>query len=63
MHCQNCSRLNFLFTTKKCHKCSSEVHENLSVICTSCSEKDKICSVCLAKIIQVRSKRCSACGK
>ncbi len=49
MFCQSCSSLSFLYTKKKCVRCTGEINNNLSIICDSCSLKDKACSVCLKK--------------
>jgi hypothetical protein len=62
MMCLNCARLAFLFTKRVCIKCNSVVLNNLSVLCESCSNVAKICSVCLKKIEQQHNRGCGRCG-
>lgn len=63
MLCYNCNSLSFLFTKKKCVKCQGEANTNLSVLCESCSSKNKVCAFCLKKIEPIRNKsgKCN-CG-
>ncbi len=49
MFCNNCVKLAYLHTKKKCIRCQSEVLNNISVICVKCSGAEGICSVCLRK--------------
>lgn len=50
MLCPNCSKLAILYTNKRCLHCQSIVLQNISVICESCSTKNKKCSACLKNI-------------
>lgn len=66
MKCINCSKLSFLFSNKRiCYRCSSQLFDNLSVICPECSSKDIICEVCLKHIPSPISenKGCRSCRK
>ena len=66
MFCTNCLKLAILVTNKKCIKCNGTVLNNISVICESCSNSNKLCSVCLKKISGDLRKQgyrgCSRCG-
>lgn len=50
MICSSCSKLSFVYTTKKCVKCSGEAITTLSILCDTCAKKDKVCAVCLKKV-------------
>ena len=50
MLCTTCSKLAILYTNKKCIKCQSDVYQNISTLCETCSSREKICSACLRKI-------------
>ncbi len=65
MTCSNCSKLSFMTANKECKKCKLAVHNNISIICDDCSQKQKMCSVCLKKIpaISKREYGCGACKK
>ena len=64
MLCVNCAKLVLLNLNKKCIKCQGSVFNNLSILCESCSAKEKQCSVCLKKIqlVSERYRGCN-CGK
>ncbi len=65
MFCANCSKLSIIYLKKVCMRCQSEVLNNISVLCETCSLRDKICSACL-KIVgasPVSRKRGCGCGK
>ncbi len=72
MICESCSKLAILeANNKKCRNCKSDVLDNLSIICSACSKRDLVCSICLKKIylinkakrnISFRSGGCSSCG-
>lgn len=64
MLCPNCSKLVFLNTKRKCVRCQNEVLNNISVLCETCSNVDKICSVCLKKTNNPEMKKLShgGCG-
>ncbi len=62
MFCTNCSKLLFSSRTRKCVKCGRETPDNLSVLCATCSDKNKQCSVCLKKIQNFPLKRGCNCG-
>lgn len=57
MFCPVCSKLARLATKKKCAKCGVQVLDNLSVICSKCSDKFKICAACLRKLTGSFTKR------
>lgn len=67
MICHNCSSLSFMYTKKKCVRCTGETITNLSILCEACSLKDKICAVCLKKIVpqnkRVVTGKCNCGGK
>lgn len=65
MLCSNCAKLARLYTKKFCMRCQGEVLINISVLCEFCSSTEKMCSVCLKKIVPPTShvnKGCN-CGK
>ena len=67
MFCNNCSKLNFLYTQKTCMKCKAAVLNNISVLCEQCSATNLTCSVCLKKIHNSKFKisnsgGCKGCG-
>jgi len=66
MFCSNCAKLALLVTQKKCIKCNALVLNNISVLCESCSNSQKICSVCLKRINPDPRKQsyrgCGRCG-
>jgi transposase len=66
MFCSACLKLAKFVTRKKCIKCQAEVLNNISVLCEQCSNSQKICSVCLKKIVdqlkQLRHRGCGRCG-
>lgn len=49
MLCNNCVKLAYLHTKKKCVRCQGDVFENISVLCNRCSVAEGVCSVCLKK--------------
>ncbi len=49
MFCNNCVKLAYLHTKKKCIRCQSEVLNNISILCVKCSGTEGVCSVCLRK--------------
>lgn len=63
MLCPNCTKLAFLQTNKKCMRCQGGVFTNLSVLCEFCSNTEKLCSVCLKKVIsQAERNKGRGCG-
>jgi len=63
MLCPNCTKLAFLQTNKKCMRCQGAVFNNLSVLCEFCSNTEKLCAVCLKKVIsQVERNKGRGCG-
>lgn len=67
MFCNNCIKLAYLHTKKKCIKCQSEVLNNISVLCIKCAGTEGVCSVCLKHTSRVTSpvnynKGCRSCG-
>lgn len=62
MLCTNCVTLSFLYTKKNCIRCQNEVVTNLAVLCESCSNTEKLCSVCLKKTNNVLNKKQGGCG-
>jgi len=62
MMCPSCSKLAFLYTKKSCIRCQGDVIANIAALCEQCSITDKLCSVCLKKIIPASSKRGCGCG-
>ena len=71
MICGNCSKLAIKTANKKCQSCKLEVYDNLSLICSRCSVRDLICSICLKKVylndgINKRTTiggGCKSCGR
>lgn len=68
MFCKNCLNLNKLATKRKCLRCKSEIVNNLSVLCTSCSDSSKECEICLKKIqnssvLKYNFGGCGSCGR
>lgn len=66
MLCTNCSKLALLYTKKSCIKCQGDVLNNISVLCETCSNVDKVCAVCLKKVQtylvnKLKNGGCSAC--
>jgi hypothetical protein len=51
MLCPNCMKLAMLHSNKICVRCQGQIINNISVLCETCSNKEKQCSVCLKKII------------
>jgi hypothetical protein len=47
MFCNNCIKLAYLHTKKKCIRCQGEVLNNIAVLCNRCSSNESVCSVCL----------------
>lgn len=69
MICGDCSKLVIKTANKKCNKCKLDVYDNLSLICTKCSAKDLVCSICLKKVYSTNIKKptlgsrgCGSCG-
>lgn len=50
MLCNNCTKLLFQFTNKKCMRCTGSITQNIHVICDSCSKIAQQCAACLKKI-------------
>lgn len=71
MFCSNCIKLVFLPIKKKCIKCQGAVDKNISVLCETCSGREKICASCLKKFYtgldSPHNKHmlsgCKACGR
>ncbi len=67
MFCSTCSKLAILYTYKRCIKCQSVIHQNISVLCDNCSKLEKCCAACLKKIYDVfnhpKMTGCKGCGK
>lgn len=67
MLCQSCSNLLFTYTNRKCLRCQGNALTSISVLCETCSNKDKICAVCLKKTENSTAKKISSggcrCGK
>jgi len=67
MFCNNCVKLAYLHTKRRCIRCQSEVLNNISVLCIRCSGEEGVCSVCLKKSQRTGSqnpnkKGCGSCG-
>ncbi len=67
MLCGNCSKLAFLNTNKNCIRCNGDVYNNISVLCETCSNTEKVCSVCIKKTqnishIKFVKAGCHSCG-
>lgn len=67
MICAECSKLVIKTANKKCRNCKLDVYDNLSLICTKCSAKDLICSICLKKVYLDKKRPtigggCKSCG-
>lgn len=73
MLCNNCNKLAFASTNKKCMKCPLDVFKSIAILCISCSEKDNICEICLKKLIPTQNmnnlikpffkSKCGSCRK
>lgn len=65
MFCNNCVKLAYLHTKKKCIRCQSDVLNNISVLCEKCSGNENVCSACLKKIApkSYTKRGCKSCGK
>lgn len=66
MLCANCTKLNYLHTKKFCIRCHGDVLTNISVLCEFCSSTEKLCAVCLKKVIspaQRINRNCNCGGK
>ncbi len=69
MLCSNCASLAIKTGNKKCRNCKSDIYDNLSVICSACSSRDLVCSVCLKKVYlnsaprQTLGSGCKACRR
>jgi len=63
MICANCSKLVNLTANKICKKCKGPIFDKLSIICSSCSSIDKICSICLKMIVPNKKSDGCGCGK
>ena len=68
MLCINCSKLAFVSSPRNCLRCNGTILNNLSVVCDNCSNSERLCSVCLKKMISpaVRNRsrsNCGSCGK
>lgn len=67
MLCSTCSKLAILYTNKTCIKCQGSVHQNICVLCESCSKTSKTCAACLKKVYSVfdhpKMSGCKGCGK
>lgn len=63
MICDRCLKLSNLFTKRNCKKCKAEIYSNIAVLCNNCSNIDKVCAICLKKIVNHNSLRtCGKCG-
>jgi len=69
MFCNNCIRLTYLNTKKKCMKCQSDVYINIAVLCDNCSASEGTCGICLKKnnMHSINKSRytggkCKSCG-
>jgi hypothetical protein len=68
MLCPNCSKLTYQYLNKKCLRCQGGVLNTISIICETCSARDKQCSACLKKVDNSAVKKnyyggCGACRK
>jgi len=69
MLCLNCQKLNLVLSNKKCVRCNNVINNQLSHICNNCSDTEKICAICLKKIINTNITKnfkfngCNSCGK
>lgn len=61
MICNNCATLSSMFSKKQCLKCNLEIFNNKYVICENCSDRDRVCAICLKKMI-TKNKKLSGCG-
>jgi len=50
MFCPACAKLAYLNTKRICVRCQGVILNNISCICDTCSNDNKICSACLKKI-------------
>jgi len=71
MLCNNCEKLAYAETKKKCLKCASNVLKSIGLICIECSLKNNICEICLKKLITKDkivglrpffNSKCKSCG-
>lgn len=68
MFCSNCAKLAILHTKKICIKCQGEIFNNLSVLCETCSARDKVCAICVKKTqnllaAKLATSGCVPCGR
>jgi len=63
MLCASCSRLAIMTANRKCMRCQGDIFNNISVICDSCSDKSKQCSICMKNIAPKNRARSCNCGK
>ena len=66
MICDSCKKLNVLISNKrKCVKCQSGLNDNLSVLCSNCSDREHVCAICIKSIkgvaSTVKSVHCKSC--
>lgn len=67
MLCNSCSKLLALPSQKMCLRCRGTILLNLSVICDGCSMAEKMCSICLKKLVEAVGRikprgNCGSCG-
>ncbi len=66
MICPNCAKLAILNTKKKCIRCQGEVLISIGILCETCSNTEKKCSICVKNIItpnERKVKRGCNCGR
>ena len=68
MLCPTCSKLAVVYLNKKCIRCQGGVLQNISVICDTCSSREKQCSACLKKVDNNPNKKhyyggCGSCRR
>lgn len=62
MLCSSCQKLAINIANKKCVRCKGLIQINIAVICDGCSSKEKLCSICLKKIMPVIKTKTNGCG-